>query len=313
MFDKEKFTPEFYDKLSDSEKKELVQVMLEYQLTDPLHITGLPKPVQNCIKSAVKSSAKEMKEETIMNTGENKLSAEMMKKIYEAYRLDTQEKIDKFNEDVRKIISDKDYFGGDDDILKHVEDTLNPTPCVTIQRVMSSKYFLKNDSISDNVREEMFEKFVCHRPTHVCDRYGKMWIDSLSDSPYKSCDTFLIHPRGGYKLFWLKTYLESKGFPTRIWIEPLTTFQLDEVIYWINPHVNYLEDINVKDSNILHYAFALDELVNYNDYYPISQMIVDTLKVYGPEMMKQGKLVGPNFNEDKKRLEKVIKKGRKRK
>lgn len=55
-----------------------------------------------------------------MDTGENKLNAEMMKKLYEAYKLDTKEKIDKFNEAARKIISDKEYPEAED-ILKLVE------------------------------------------------------------------------------------------------------------------------------------------------------------------------------------------------
>lgn len=55
-----------------------------------------------------------------MDTGENKLNAEMMKKLYEAYKLDTKEKIDKFNEAARKIISDKEYPEAGD-ILELVE------------------------------------------------------------------------------------------------------------------------------------------------------------------------------------------------
>lgn len=90
---------------------------------------------------------------------------------------------DKFNEAAKKIISDKEYPEAED-ILKLVEgspitdnherrihdpsiykyrgrqvlhtffDEPYPMPGVTIQRVMSSKYFLKNDSIPDSVREE---------------------------------------------------------------------------------------------------------------------------------------------------------------
>lgn len=57
-----------------------------------------------------------------MDTGENKLNVESMKKLYEAYKLDTKEKIDKFNEAARKIISDKEYPEAED-ILKLVEGT----------------------------------------------------------------------------------------------------------------------------------------------------------------------------------------------
>lgn len=55
-----------------------------------------------------------------MDTGENKLNAEMMKKLYEAYKLNTKKKLDEFNEAARKIISDKEYPDAGD-ILKLVE------------------------------------------------------------------------------------------------------------------------------------------------------------------------------------------------
>lgn len=92
--------------------------------------------------------------------------------------------------------------------------------------------------------------------------------------------------------------------------KPITTVQLKSVIHWGHSHPNYLEDIKIKDNKVHH---ALEELVGYNDLSPISQMIVDSFKVAGPEMLKQGKLVGPNFNEDKKRLERSIKNRRKKK
>lgn len=55
-----------------------------------------------------------------MDTGENKLSAEMMKKLYESYKLHQKEDYSKFVEDCRKIISDKEYPEAED-ILKLVE------------------------------------------------------------------------------------------------------------------------------------------------------------------------------------------------
>lgn len=57
-----------------------------------------------------------------MDTGENKLSAEMMKKLYESYKLHQKEDYSKFVEDCRKIISDKEYPEAED-ILKLVEGT----------------------------------------------------------------------------------------------------------------------------------------------------------------------------------------------
>lgn len=58
-----------------------------------------------------------------MNTGENKLNAEMMKKLYEAYKNAKKKKLDEFNETARKIISDKEYPEAGD-ITKLVEGTL---------------------------------------------------------------------------------------------------------------------------------------------------------------------------------------------
>lgn len=55
-----------------------------------------------------------------MDTGENKLSAEMMKKMYESYKLHQKEDYSKFVEDCRKIISDKEYPEAGD-ITKLVE------------------------------------------------------------------------------------------------------------------------------------------------------------------------------------------------
>jgi hypothetical protein len=55
-----------------------------------------------------------------MDTGENKLNAEMMKKLYEAYKNTKKKKLDEFNEAARKIISDKEYPEAED-VLKLVE------------------------------------------------------------------------------------------------------------------------------------------------------------------------------------------------
>ena len=58
-----------------------------------------------------------------MDTGENKLSVEMMKKLYESYKLHQKEDYSKFVEDCRKIISDKEYPDAGD-ILELVEGDL---------------------------------------------------------------------------------------------------------------------------------------------------------------------------------------------
>lgn len=60
-----------------------------------------------------------------MDTGENKLNAEMMKKMYESYKLHQKEDYEKFVEDCKKIIQVSDMECTDtEDILKLVEGTL---------------------------------------------------------------------------------------------------------------------------------------------------------------------------------------------
>lgn len=189
-----------------------------------------------------------------MDTGENKLNAEMMKKLYEAYKLNTKKKIDEFNEAARKIISDKEYPEAED-ILKLVEGTPitdnherrihdpsiyklhgrqvlnvffdepypvmmpedvktmrgvseefmrkfreyiseelgapNPMLGVTIQRVMSSKYFSTIDSIPENVREKAEHDAILYGDSFVqvyraprwIERYleTQRWIDGIRD------------------------------------------------------------------------------------------------------------------------------------
>ena len=88
-----------------------------------------------------------------MDTGKNKLSAEMMKKLYEAYKLDTKKKIDEFNEAARKIISDKEY-PEPEEVLKLVEDTL----------------------IADNHEVKI------HDPS-ICKYSGKQVLHSFFDEP----------------------------------------------------------------------------------------------------------------------------------
>ena len=60
-----------------------------------------------------------------MDTGENKLNAEMMKKLYESYKLHQKEDYEKFVEDCKKIIYMSDRGCSDtEDILKLVKGTL---------------------------------------------------------------------------------------------------------------------------------------------------------------------------------------------
>ena len=181
-----------------------------------------------------------------MDTGENKLSAEMMKKLYEAYKLNTKKKIDEFNEAARKIISDKEYPEAED-ILKLVEgtpitdnherrirdpsiyklhgrqvlhtffDEPYPTPGVTIQRVMSSKYFLKNDSIPDSVREE--DETVIPRETITIDSIPENVREKAEYDAILYGDSFVPVNRAPR---WVERYLE-----TQRWIDGIKDPEID--------------------------------------------------------------------------------------
>ena len=352
-----------------------------------------------------------------MDTGENKLSAEMMKKLYEAYKLNTKKKLDEFNEAAKKIISDKEYPEAED-ILKLVEgetitddhnrrltdpslfklrgkqvlhtffDEPYPTPGVTIQRVMSSKYFLKNDSIPDSVREEaetgipretitidsipenVREKAehdaVLHGdsfiiPVRYKDLYD-IWIDGIRDpkidiltgctqnfKPQQKLDMleavfnildadkpdrngriwqkellmkqfmkpiWMIPPRHHKSWMWMKL-LQMQSFEIQqraLMNPPSTKWDINSVIHmhWPTPD---LTDLKAHD---FRYGKMWEDqmLINYatGDVSPIDRMALEGLSAFGPELMDKGILTAPNLNNnDKKLLERVIKKGRKRK
>lgn len=209
-----------------------------------------------------------------MDTGKNELSAEMMKKLYEAYKLNTKKKIDEFNEAARNIISDKDYPEAED-ILKLVEGTLitdnherrihdpsiykyrgrqilhaffdEPYPVmtpkdekmmrgmsdeirekfqdyvskelagVTIQRVMSSKYFLKNDSIPDSVREKA--ETGIPRETITIDSIPENVREKAEHDAVLYGDSFVPVNRAPR---WVERYLE-----TQRWIDGIKDPEID--------------------------------------------------------------------------------------
>ena len=95
--------------------------------------------------------------------------------------------------------------------------------------------------------------------------------------------------------------------------KPITTVQLYDVIHmhWNKPN---LSDIKAHD---FRYGKMWEdqELINYatGDVSPIAKMTLESLAAIGPNIPKTF-LKAPNLNNnDKKALERVIKKGRKRK
>lgn len=167
------------------------------------------------------------------------------------------------------------------------------------------------------ITREIFEKIIL-RGTNVYDRNGRMYLlDSMHGfDPY----TLYIRPRAYGRNFWVAMKLlglqprsfSIDEFPTPP--KPITTVQLKSVIYWDLSHVDYLKDISVKDGRLSH-VWENEQLFNYcaNDISPIDQAMLDTLRMFGHGLTEKGYITGPNFNEDKKRLERFIKKGKKKK
>ncbi len=361
MYDREEITPEFYDKLSESEKREFVQCMLEEQLTDPSHIKGLPKPVQNSIKSAVKMSVKDMKKETIagypvewINGIKSKdeddyLLTGATKNFKPNQEFDRLQKIvDKpypvmMPEDVKTMREMSDEFMG-----KLLRDLRENSPCRMIPISTISE-------ISPPDQDEMI-KSVKRLPIHTYDwaiapshraerdRMGRIWLDSipklcehvgiskeeyltwLYDSARKhgyQPNTLYIRPRAfghNYKSsLWMKLlgmYVQSYSideFP--MLPEPITTVQLYDVIHWNHVHINYTFGLKARD---FRYGkmWQDQELINYatGDVSHIDRMILDSLATFGPDINSGYGLSTPNLNDiDKKKLERVIKKRRKKK
>ena len=338
-----------------------------------------------------------------MDTGKNKLSAEMMKKLYEAYKNTKKKKLDEFNEDAQKTISDKEYPEAED-ILKLVEGTPitdnheirihdyhgkhilhsffdepypvmmpedvetmkemsdelmrnfkedvseelsapNPMLGVTIQRVMSSKYFLKNDSIPDTVREEAEREALLYGDCYVFtgdaqnfkqqnydkvkvlldmvdteapDRNGRIWKRECMEKILNN-KILLTAPRGRKSWLWLKL-LEKElqksyeiNLTQSLETTPSTKADLKSVIHMRWPK----QDLsNLKAHDFRYGKMWQDQaLINYatGDVSHIDMVILNSLATFGPDINSGYGLSTPNLNDiDKKKLERVIKR-RKRK
>lgn len=128
-----------------------------------------------------------------MDTGENKLNAEMMKKLYEAYKLNTKKKIDEFNEAARKIISDKEYPEADD-ILELAEGTLitddherrihDPSIYKLHGKQVLNVFFDKPYSVMTPKDEKMMRG--------MSDEIKKKFLDDVESETGIPCETLVI-------------------------------------------------------------------------------------------------------------------------
>lgn len=263
-----------------------------------------------------------------MDTGENKLSTEMMKKLYEAYKLDTKKKIDEFNEAARKIISDKEYPEAEE-VLKLVEDTL-----------IADNHEVKIhdpsiDSIPDTVREEAEREALLYGDSYIFtgtaqnfkqqQNYDKLKVllDILgADVPIWARKliedkVFITVPRGRKSWLWLKLWALQKSYEINLVrdleIPPSTKVDLKSVIHMRWPK----QDLSNLKARNFRYGKMLDDqaLINYatGGFSHIDMMILDSLATFGPDINSGYGLSTPNLNDiDKKKLERVIKRRKKK-
>jgi hypothetical protein len=143
------------------------------------------------------------------------------------------------------------------------------------------------------------------------DRNGRIWERDLLTRQLMGEPIYLIPPRHHKSWMWLK-FLEMQSYEIQhkpLVIPPSKKIDLYSVIHmrWPKPDLSDLKPEVGKIDDLMVMDYITDT------FGPIDQMTMYSFMKHWPEMLKQGILVGPNFNEDKKRLERVIKKGRKRK
>lgn len=281
-----------------------------------------------------------------MDTGKNKLSAEMMKKLYEAYKLDTKKKIDEFNEAARKIISDKEYPEAEE-VLKLVEDILiadnhegkihDPSICKYRGKQVLHSFFdepprptITIDSIPDTVREEAEREALLYGDSYIFtgatqnfkqqQNYDKLKVllDILGeDAPIWARKliedkVFFTVPRGQKSWLWLKLWALQKSYEINLVrdleIPPSTKVDLKSVIHmrWPKQDLSNLKAHNIRYGKMLQDQALIDYATG--GFSHIDMMILDSLDTFGPDINSGYGLSTPNLNDiDKKKLERVIK------
>ena len=288
MFDEEKFTAEYYDKLSESE------------------------------------SVSEKAEHDAILYGDSFVPVFRAPRWVEQY-LEAQRWIDG--------IRDPEI-----DILTGCTQNFKPSQAydrlrrITDEWVSNKQY--TEDSILDAINEDYFKSKNNYlmKPyevdpkrlliSNVCSHDWDKPFPVINQKDMTGFDPNIIYikPRGYGMKFWIAAKLLGSQpqsfsideFP--MYKEPVTTVQLRSVIHWDHSHTDYLKDIGVKDGRLYH-VWEDGQLFNYRtiDISPIDRAILDTLKTFGHEITEKCCITGPNFNEDKKRLERFIKKGKRKK
>lgn len=140
------------------------------------------------------------------------------------------------------------------------------------------------------------------------DRNGRIWERDLLTRQLMGEPIYLIPPRHHKSWMWLK-FLQMQSYEIQhkpLVIPPSKKIDLYSVIHmrWpkpdlsdLKPEVGEIDDLMVMD-------YITDT------FGPIDQMTMYAFMKHWPELVKKP---GPNLNDNKKALERVIKKGRKRK
>ena len=151
------------------------------------------------------------------------------------------------------------------------------------------------------------------------DRNGLIWKREFLKKILNN-RVFLTAPREHKSWLWLKL-LEMElqksyeiNLVQTLETPPSTKVDLKSVIHMKWPKQNLS---NLKAHDFRYGKMWEDQmLINYatGDVSHIDRMVLEGLAAFGPELMDKGILTAPNLNNDyKKQLERVIKKGRKRK
>lgn len=149
---------------------------------------------------------------------------------------------------------------------------------------------------------DMLEALYDILDTEAPDRNGRIWKREFMNKVLNN-RVYLIPPRHHKSWLWMK-FLEMQSYEIQhkpLVFPPSTKVDLKSVIHmrWPKPDLSDLKpEVGLMDHII-------------DTFGPIDQMTLHTLMRHWPELVK--KTPGPNLNDNKKTLERVIKKGRKRK
>lgn len=140
------------------------------------------------------------------------------------------------------------------------------------------------------------------------DRNGRIWERDLLTRQLMGEPIYLIPPRHHKSWMWLK-FLEMQSYEIQhkpLVIPPSKKIDLYSVIHmkWPKPDLSDLKPEVGKIDDLMVMDYITDT------FGPIDQMTMYAFMKHWPELVKKP---GPNLNDNKKALERVIKKGRKRK